>query len=193
MSSNDFKEDIRSVNVRSTQIKKSLLMSHEMVHTFQTLLENNIGSEVLVINTNTGMEVYYYANIDYFEVIKKAVSSYLASHVDRAKLRFRNNHCKEEVHKSFCEAFFTFAKYPQLFLAYAKKFKHIRQKNKDSQYILPVLNSFFENSLRILAETGRIPHYQKIRDYKPSDTTAELDDSVIKELISEILLKMRSN
>lgn len=149
-------------------------------------------AEVLVINTNTGMEVYYYTDTNYFLVIKKAVSSYLLDHVDSSKLKFKDNDNREEVFQSFSDAFFTFAKYPQLFLAYAKKFKFIRD-NKDSPYIMPILNTFFENSIRTLAKTSTIPHYDRVRNYAQTKSKAAMDDVTIKALVDEVLLKIRSN
>ncbi len=185
-------KDIKSVNIRSTNVKRRLLMSSSSVKIFQAFLKERIDSEVLVINTNLGMEVYYYSNEDYSDFIKESVLLYVIKHTDGNRLEFKNCVNRDEVGRNFSEAMFTFVKYPQLFLAYAKKFIYVKEQNVDSQYILPILNVFFEEGLRLLTEKGKVPYYGKIQTAKSKSQKLE-DGDIIKKLISEILLKEHSN
>ena len=84
----------------------------------------------MIVNTNIGMEVYYYAANDYSSFIKESVLLYTLKHINREKLKFRNCLNREEVYQNFTDAMMTFAQYPQIFLAYAKKFIHLTQKNQ---------------------------------------------------------------
>ncbi len=168
-------------------------MSSSMVAVFESFLKENIGREVLVVNTNIGMEVYYYSKNNYSTFIKESALLYTIKHIDNSKLKFRNNQNQEEVYQSFCEALMTFAQYPQIFLAYAKKFIHLKEKNESSRFVIPILNGFFEEVLNFLNKTGKIPHYEKIKKAKNKSLKPDPDKIIIENLISEILLKKHYN
>ncbi|GAA3508949.1 hypothetical protein GCM10022393_21120 [Aquimarina addita] len=186
-------ENIKSVNVRSIEIKRRLILPASAVKKLESYLKINIDTEVLILNTNIGMEVYYASSKDYSYLIKESILLHTSKHIDVAKLRFRNHGSKALVYQSFCEAFLTFAQYPQIFLAYTKKFIHLRENHVDSQYIMPILNHFFESAMRLLASTGKVPHYEKISKTKDKSQESNNDENVIKNLISEILLKKHQN
>ena len=164
-----------------------------MVAVFESFLKESIGNEVLVINTNIGMEVYYFSNNDYSTFIRESILLYTLTQIDHKRLQFKNNQNREEVYQSFCQALITFSQYPQIFLAYTKKFIHLKEKNKSSRFVIPILNSFFEEVLKVLSKTGKIPHYEKIKKAKNKPHKSDLDKSIIENLISEILLKKHSN
>ncbi len=164
-----------------------------MVSIFQSFLRESIGQEVLVVNTNIGMEVYYYSKNDYSKFIKESVLLYTLSQIDQKKLRFKNHLSKEEVYRSFCEALFTFSKYPQIFLAYSKKFIHLKRNNESSKYVIPILNSFFVEMLEVLNKTGKMPHFDKIDKAQKQNQIPDRDQKVIKDLVSEILMKKHYN
>lgn len=184
---------IKSVNIRSTDIKRRLLMSSSTVATFQSFLKDSIGDEVLIINTNVGMEIYYYSVNDYGNFIKESALLYTLKHIDNTKLKFRNSVTSEEVKRNFTEAIITFAKYPQMFLAYTKKFIRLRDTNTASEYVMPILDDFFEDAMRLLAESGKVPHYEKIQKAKNKSQKLDANQKVIYDLISEILLKKHRN
>ncbi|MCK8522487.1 hypothetical protein M0D21_12960 [Aquimarina sp. D1M17] len=187
------KYSIKSVNIRSTHIKRRLLMSFSTVAIFESFLKENIGTEVLVINTNIGMEVYYYAKNDYSTFIKESVLLYTIKNIDQSKLKFKYHLTRDEVYLSFCEALMTFAQYPQIFLAYSKKFIHLKRKHVSSIHVIPILNGFFEEVLQSLSKTGYIPHYEKIERVKNRPQKTDPDKVIIKNLISEILMKKHLN
>ncbi|MEW7288924.1 hypothetical protein [Aquimarina sp. 2304DJ70-9] len=193
MNNNHNIEDVKSVNIRSMDIKRRLLMSPSMVATFESFLKKNISDEVLVVNTNIGMEVYYYSKNDYSTFIRESVLLYTLKQIDQSKLKFRNNLNKEEVYQSFREALMTFAQYPQIFLAYTKKFIHLKRQNESSQYVIPILSLFFEEVLKVLTKTNKIPHYEKVNRANNKPQKPDPDKLVIQDLISEILLKKHYN
>ncbi|SEL21397.1 hypothetical protein SAMN04487910_2038 [Aquimarina amphilecti] len=186
-------QHIKSVNIRSTDIKRRLLMSSLTVVTFESFLKDSIGDEVLIINTNVGMEIYYHSENDYGNFIKESTLLYTLKHIDNTKLKFRSSVNSDEVKKNFIEAIITFAKYPQMFLAYTKKFIHLRDTNTKSEYVMPILDGFFEDAMGLLAETGKVPHYEKIQKAKNKSQKLDANQKVIYDLISEILLKKHRN
>ena len=184
---------IKSVNIRVKGINRRLLMPSSKVGIFESFLLENIGNEVIVVNTNIGMEVYYYSEENYSDFIKETILLYTINRVDTNKLIFRNNLSWEEVYHSFCEALMTFAQYPQLFLAYTKKFIRIKEQHESSRYIIPVLNGFFEEVLAFLSENGNMPHNDKITAARSKLQKTDPDKKILADLISEILSKKHSN
>ncbi|WP_299432525.1 hypothetical protein [uncultured Aquimarina sp.] len=168
-------------------------MSSSTADTFQSFLKDSIGDEVLIINTNVGMEIYYYSSNNYSNFIKESALLYTLKHIDTTKLKFRNSLNSEDVKKNFTEAIITFAQYPQLFLAYAKKFIHLRNNNLRSRYVMPTLNTFFEDTIRLLSENGKVPHFEKLKKAKNEPQKSKHNQSAIDDLISEILLKKHRN
>ncbi len=161
-----------------------------MVAVFESFLKESIVNEVVVINTNIGMEVYYFSNNDYSTLIRESILLYTLTQIDHKRLKFKNNQNREEVYQSFCQALITFSQYPLIFLAYTKKFIHFKEKNKSSRFVIPILNSFFEEVLKVLMKAGKIPYYKKI---KSVEHKSNLDKNSIENLISEILLKKHLN
>ncbi len=184
---------IKSVNIRSVGIKRGLLISNAKVEILESFLKETIGEEVLVVNTNIGAGIYYYAKNDYSVFIRNNIPNYIVSHIDSKKLRFKSSRNREEVYQNFCEALITFSQYPQIFLAYSKKFMHLKEKNQSSRFVIPILNVFFEEVLKELVETGRMPHHQKISKVYNVSREWDTNKDVIKDLISEILLKHHYN
>ncbi len=184
---------IKSVNIRSVDIKRQALMSSSAVQVFESFLKENIGSEVLVVNTNIGIGIYYYSKNDYSTFIRESVLLYTTTYIDQKKLKFRNSLNRRDVYQSFCEALVTFSQYPQTFLAYAKKFIYLKEKNKTSRFVVPILTGFFEEVLKVLDKTGKVPHYEKIERVKSKFQKPNTDNKVIKELITQILLKKHHN
>jgi len=164
-----------------------------MVTVFESFLKENIENEVLVVNTNIGMEVYYYSDNDYSTFIKDSILLYILKNVDHSKLKFRYNLNREQVYQSFCEALMTFVQYPQLFLAYTKKFIHLTQRNQSSKYLIPILNGFFEEVFKVLIKTNRMPHYEKVKRAKNKPNKPDPEKLILQELISEILMKTHYN
>lgn len=183
-------ESIKSITIKAMGVRRMLLMPAATVSVFETFLKDNMHSEVVVVNTNLGMEVYYYAENNYGAFIKETALLYLIKHADTNQLVFQNHLNREEVYQSFCQALMTFAQYPQIFLAYTKKFIHLKEQHKSSKKVIPILNGFFKEVLKTLEMTGRMPHYKKIKNkFQKSDPNKK----IIKDLISEILLKQHSN
>ena len=187
-------ESIKSVQIKSTDLKRYLLMSPSKVKVFQSFLQSSIGNEVIVVNTNLGMEVYYYSTNDYSNFIKESVLLYTLTLSNQERLKFKSCINKKEVYDSFSETLSKFSQYPQFFLAYTKKFIRLQEVNKNSKFIMPVLIDFFEKGMQLLSEKGRIPYYQKDQLIKQKSRESVNDsEKIIKNLVSQVLMKMNSN
>jgi len=63
---------LKSVFISSKRYKKQLLIKHDEVPILQSFLQNAIKNEVLVINTNLGLDVYYQSSSDCSSIIKNS-------------------------------------------------------------------------------------------------------------------------
>ncbi len=168
-------------------------MNAVTVDLFWSFLKKQINNDVVIINTNLGMEIYYYASSNYNTLIKESSLLYLIKEIDSSKIRYRFHENREEVFQSFCESLFTFLKYPRIFLAYTKKFLSLVKEHERQNQIITILKSFFEEALTILEETERIPFHDKIKQLNKKSQQPEIDNKIIQELISEILTNEHKN
>lgn len=186
-------EDIKSVNVRSIKLKRCLLMSSEMESMYQTFLRERIHSEVYVMNTNLRTEIYYYGTEDYSDLIRDSIYYYTDKKLQKNGLIYSCNFNREQVFQSFMENIEVFTKHPSMFLAYSKKFMYMQNKYKESKLIMPILDDFFEYTLRILSMNHKIPYFDKIRSAKNKSQKSNSNKNVMDYLISEILNKNHNN
>lgn len=193
MAATDDISHLKSINIRSVEIKKRVLMLTEDVQRFQEHLRGFVNNEVLVVTTNIGIEIYYVSNIDYFSYIKQKTALYLAKNTQNSKLKYRNNNTYEKVRQGFKEAFFTFSKYPQLFLAYVKKLKFVRSQHEHNKIINKALESFLKEAIDHLSKQHVIPHVSKVQNASANSASYKIAPEIIKKLIAEILLKEHSN
>lgn len=185
-------KDIKSVNIRSTRLKRQLLMPPSKVDHFQNFLKENLKSEILVVNTNVGMEIYYYSQKDCSQFIKESLLIHTITTLDSTKLKFRINSSEQEVFQCFEEALTSFAKYPRLFLAYIKKFLYLQRANSESIYLVPILRGYFEEVYERLKHNHNLPYFDSIEKARSAQKTYDEDD-LIKKLVSEILMKRHHN
>ena len=183
---------IKSVNIRSTRLKRQLLMSASKVDHFQSFLKENLGTEVLVVSTNIGMEIYYYCERDCSKFIKESLLIHTITTLDSSKLKFRVNNSEQEVFQCFEEALTSFAKYPRLFLAYIKKFLYLQRETASSVQLVPILRSYFEEVYQKLKQEHSLPYFESIEKAR-SNTAVSINDDLIQKLINEILMKRHHN
>lgn len=193
----DKNENIQLIkSVRVTLLRNSqrrLLLRNTNVLLLENFLSTSIDSEVVIMNTNFGLEIYYYSPINYFDFITEAVKFYCLKKINIADLKFENNEEERQVYQSFCDALLTFSKYPQIFLAYSKKFVNIKASHKNSKNIIPILDSYFEEVLKYLEANGVLPHPDKVLQTRQKKFQESTYYDVIKELILEILSKNHRN
>jgi len=184
---------IKSVTVRSAALKRKLLISQSGILVFEMFLKNHTKDEVLIVNTNLGMEIYYYSEKDYGDFIQNKLFKFIAEDIDTSKWKIINNPTTERVYTSFTKTFTTFVNYPQLFLAYTKKLIYLKQKHSSSIHIIPILCTFYNDAFERFSKTKRLPHFEKINKVKSMLQQADSHTSILKDLIAEVLMKEHYN
>ncbi|TYP76059.1 hypothetical protein [Aquimarina intermedia] len=183
-------------SVRVTLVSNShrrLLLQNAGVLRLEDFLSDSIDDEVIIISTNFGLEIYYYTTVDYFDFISEAVKFYCLKKTNIDDLRFENNNEEHLVYQAFCDALLTFSQYPQIFLAYSKKFVRIKELHSNSKYIIPILDRYFEDVLKYLELNRVLPHSDKLMKIRQKKSQESDSYHVIKALILEILSKKHSN
>jgi len=155
-------ELLKSVTIRFKKRQNRLLISKNSIPHFETFLKDSIGEEVVIINTNIGLGIYYASKKDCSDIIKQSVILYTLKRNDINELDFLYDLNLETLKINFSRAFFTFSAYPQLFLAYVKKFVHLRKQHANSKVVMPQLDNLYELALKELYQQGKLPFAEKI-------------------------------
>ncbi len=198
MSTNDhYIAFLKSVSIRSKHNTRRLLMTSSSVAAFQSFLRTHIGDEVLVVSTNIGMEVFYLSEHDCSALIERAIADYMIEKdVVNENLRFKNNQDSIVVYQSFSYAIQVFANYPQVFLAYSKKFLHLLKENKTQIQLVATLSLFYHVALENLKASGNVPHLQRIEamcNALEIKVPQGLNDFLQARLAKVLLHKIHSN
>ncbi len=175
-------QNLKSVTIKASGFKRKLLLKPNLAKQFLLFLQGVIGNEVVLINTNIGIQVFYYSNKNYSLFIKESMLLYRMKTNQTNQLNFTNQNNGIQVRKQFKNAVYTFSQYPRLFLAYSKKFIKIKKENTKSKIVMSFLSIFFEKTLTgIIQKKGMIPFQNK------------LNFNIIKSLNSEITEKLLLN
>ncbi len=186
-------EGIKSVSVMSKRLRKRLLMPSVVADTLQSFLSQLIHNEVVVVNSRVGIDIYYYSGKNYSQQIVDNVRDCIDASMDMSRLHISYCINRKEVYERFCYVLQSFVHYPQLFLAYIKKLVNVKEKNREGVYVMPILNAFFEENLRLLLTDKTLPHYSKVEALKQKSHLLNSQDQIIRNLVYEILLKKYSN
>lgn len=153
-------ELLKSVVIRFKKRRNKLLIPKSELDFLEVFLKKNISDDIVVINTNIGLGIYYAAEKDHSEIIKHSILSHTKE--DSKHLIFLKDHSFESLKINFTKAFYTFAKYPRLFFSYVKKFIYLRKKYAESKVVMPSLNKLYLKALNHLNDQGNLPFVNKI-------------------------------
>lgn len=151
---------LKSVVVRFKKRQKQLLIPKKALSNFDFSLKENMTNEFIIINSNIGFAIYYASEKDYSELIKQNIIKYCNSSIE--KLDFLYDLDVNTLKINFTQVFITFSRYPQLFLAYVKKFIHLRKRYSASEVVMPQLIIYYEQALKDLYNSGKLPFAKKI-------------------------------
>ena len=112
---------LKIVNISSKNFKKQLLVSSKEVLILYSFLKDLFPGEVMIINTNIGLDVYYYSPLVYDDLI---VNKFLLLSTSKGKT-FEDFHVKslnyrEEIEVETKRLFEKLFKNPLLFKNYTK-------------------------------------------------------------------------
>lgn len=153
-------ELLKSVVIRFKKRRSKLLIPKDELRFVEVFLKKNISDDIVIINTNIGLGIYYAAKKDYSEIIEHCILSH--SNESSEKLIFLKDQNLEGLKVNFTKAFYTFAEYPRLFFSYVKKFIHLRKKYSESALVMPMLNRLYLNAINHLNDQGTLPFVNKI-------------------------------
>ena len=149
---------LKVVSVYGKGYKKQLLISGTEVTTLTSFLKGVIKNEVLVINTNIGVDVYYYALLDHTNLIVDAfllLKTCNGQHREEFVIKSLNGQKAIAVET---QRFFTkLIKNPLLFKNYSKSLTHqIKKHYKPSSELINELLSLWKKELI------KAPHYSSV-------------------------------
>jgi len=153
---------LKSVSIRFKKRQNRLLIPKNSISLFESFLKESIGNEIVIINTNIGLGIYYASENDFSKIIKQSVLLYTIKRNDVNDLDFLYDLNYDTLKVNFSRAFITFASYPQLFLAYVKKFVHLRNQHVHSKIVMPQLDNLYEQALKELYQQNKLPFTDKI-------------------------------
>lgn len=186
---------LKSVSITAINAKKRLLISSKSLLDFQTLLEDHIRDEVFIVSTNIGMQVFYISELDYSTLIKEEILLCVSDN-EKVDLSFKSYLDGIVVFESFSAAMHVFAKYPQVFLAYSKKFLFLLKQNKRHAQLTGILSFFYHIALEHLKTAGSVPHLQRIEalyDARKLKNSQVLDVFLQGQLAKGLLDKVHNN
>lgn len=170
---------LRSVVVRFKKRKNRLLIPKSEMDFLEQFLLQNVSTDVVIVNSNLGLSIYYSSLTDKSDIIHQSIKTYCDTAID--ELQFLKDDAYEGLSKNFCNSIKTFANYPRLFFSFAKKFLHLREKYATSQLVMPVLNNLYLETIQILHQEQKLPFAEKLK---------QLDPVFFKETLDELQQKL---
>jgi len=187
---------LKIVNISSKNFKKQLLVSSKEVLILYSFLKDLFPGEVMIINTNIGLDVYYYSPLVYDDLI---VNKFLLLSTSKGKT-FEDFHVKslnyrEEIEVETKRLFEKLFKNPLLFKNYTKSlFNQLKiNYNRNSGLIDELIElwrskiyemNFDKGSFRLL-----IPQMAYLQS-KNSDVS---NQELLKHLVEQTLNSTRNN
>lgn len=112
---------LKIVNISSKNFKKQLLVSSKEVETLYSFLKDLVKGEVMIINTNIGLDVYYHSPVVYDDLI---VNTFLLLSTSKGKaledFHVKSLNYHEEIEIEITRLFGKLFKNPLLFKSYTK-------------------------------------------------------------------------
>jgi hypothetical protein len=186
---------LKYLHINEKQYKKQLIITHQQVIILKNFLEELVKSEVLVINTNLGLEIYYESTYDCTQMIKDTFAIVACKKCNTEdRYRFFSFQNEVEIQQFVDTSMRKLAKMP-LFASYTKS-------------LLGQLNAQFEANRKLIGrllevwnEVSKNIRYkgvnlQRIQDFRNDFQTVyinNVENDVLKELFIEMLEKKHLN
>lgn len=186
---------LRYLHINEKHHKKQLLISHQQVVTLKNFLTELLRSEVLVINTNLGLEIYYESMYDCTQILKDTFAIVVCKKCNTSEryrfFSFQNTH---EIQRFMNASMQKIAGMP-LFVSYTKS--TLRQLNlqfeSNRKLIGKLLEIWNQVSQNLRFQKVDLPKIQSFRKDFEAIYINNVENEVLKELIMEVLDKKRIN
>ena len=187
---------LKSVFISAKNYKKQLIIPHNEVSALHTFLKNTINNEVVIVNTNLGLDIYYLSSSLCGNLIKN--SFFLMNskkHLSADQFRITICDSAEDVKSFTKKSFLQLGRMPLIFTSYTKSMLHQFNENfSDNKRIIAALFVLWQHVLEELCKEQQ--HTQKISHFRGLLQEAFIEknyDNVFKELIKESVAMLRCN
>ncbi len=187
---------LKSVFISSKSYKKQLLIKHDEVPILHTFLKNTIKNEVLIINTNLGLDVYYQSSLDCSAIIKNSFLLIIAKKGKHAnEYRIFSFNSINELRNAMQNSFIRLCSMPLIFKSYTKSMLYQLDKhfNKNTK-IIKELFAVWQDVLDILCQEEiyalKIKQFQKTLQYFFIEHNY---NPLLKQLIKDSTSSLRCN
>ena len=188
-------DKLRTVSISYKNLKRELLLSSNQVNTLHAFLRDIMKNDILIINTNIGLDIYYYAPISCDEII---LNAFLL--IANSNQKNRNDYFVKVLNsdveiKLATNYFFNkLLKNPLLLKSYMKSLSYqLNSKNKSNNLIINNLIALWKDIILNMDDDLGV---QKIIPYLVHFQDHNLNDEnklIFKKLINEALSVSRIN
>ncbi|WP_420571595.1 hypothetical protein [Kordia sp.] len=186
---------LKYLHVNERHYKKQLLVSNQQVKTLKNFLTGLIRNEVLIINTNLGLEIYYEADYDCTPIIKDAIAIVVCKKCDANDLfRFISFQNEKEIQHFMDDSIAQVSEMP-LFQNYTKSMLHQlkTQFESNKQLIGKLSDIWFEVTRNLRFKNVSIEKIKEFQDDFQSIYISKVENDVLKGLILEALDRTHVN
>jgi len=187
---------LKCVFIASKKYKISLLISHNEASTLCNFIESIINTNVLVLNTNIGLEIYYNSTIDYTILIANSFLLIASKQGKEAKeYRIVSFNTFPDLKDGIQQMLVRFSSMPLAFTCYLENlFYQLNINYKKNNQLIAILFSIWEQILNSLVsnkliDTSFYQFKKSIIKFNIKNTS----DHILKELITNAISSLRQN
>ena len=187
---------LKSVFISSKRYKKQLLIKHDEVSTLQTFLKNTIKNDVLIINTNLGLDVYYQSSSDCSAIIKNSFLLLITKNGKNAnEYRIVSLNSIQKLRGVMKNTFIRLCSMPLIFKSYTKSMLHqLNGYFSKNTVIIKELFIVWQGVLNILCQEEI--YVLKIKQFQKNLQSFFIElnyNPLLKQLIKDSTSSLRCN
>ncbi|MDP3312959.1 hypothetical protein [Lutibacter sp.] len=187
---------LKCVFIASKKYKISLLISHNEASTLCNFIESTINTNVLVLNTNIGLEIYYNSTIDYTILIANSFLLITAKQGKEAKeYRIVSFSTFPDLKDGIQQMLVRFSSMPLALKCYLENlFYQLDINYKKNNQLISILFSIWEQILNSLVSNNL--NDTNFNQFKKSIIKFNIKNSsnhILKELITNAISSLQQN
>jgi hypothetical protein len=187
---------LKSVHISSKKYKISILIAHNEVSTLLNFLESTLQTKFLILNTNLGLEIYYYSNKNLSALITNTLLLITSKKKqDLNDFRIKSFTSEERLLRGMQQTIKKLANTPLSFRCYTQNlFKQINDNYSSKKEIIEELFNIWKLLLSTLSlteiSTNNFNQFiNSIEEFKRTSTF----NPVLKILITDAINSIRQN
>ena len=177
--------ELKYLHVNEKKHIEALLISPNQAYMLKKLLSELIHNEVLIINTNLGLEIYYESPNDYSGIIKNILALVVSEQRDmNANFEFVSLNNEQEIQHSIDKSIIHIMGDP-LFLRYLKSMiGQLKPQYESSKRIIGKLSYLWNKAKKNLgAKNNNLQGIHALQDDFQDIYINTIEDKVLKELV----------